>query len=143
MTARVAQLQNSLERWRWLPEPYLHARLMVNLPEFVLRGYDPDHKLDFTMKVVVGKVMGEHETPVFTHMMKYLVFRPYWNVPVDIARKELVPHMAANHGYLASKNFEVTDNKGVVLTGYTVKAGFAGGGDGSGEAGAEELPGVG
>jgi L,D-transpeptidase YcbB len=121
MTDRVAQLQDSLERWRWLPEPYLHARLMVNLPEFVLRGYDPDHKLDFTMRVVVGQVMGQHETPVFTHMMKYLVFRPYWNVPVDIARKELVPRIATNHGYLASKNFEVTNNKGVVLTDYTAK----------------------
>ena len=121
MNLRVAQLQDSLERWRWLPEPYLHARLMVNLPEFVLRGYDPDHKLDFTMRVVVGKVMGEHETPVFTHMMKYLVFRPYWSVPVDIARKELVPHIEANRGYLASKNFEVTNNQGAVLTDYTAK----------------------
>jgi L,D-transpeptidase YcbB len=121
MSDRVAQLQDSLERWRWLPDPYLHARLMVNLPEFVLRGYDPDHKLDFTMRVVVGKVMGDHDTPVFTHMMKYLVFRPYWNVPVDIARKELVPHITSNHGYLASKNFEVTDAKGAVLTDYTAK----------------------
>jgi murein L,D-transpeptidase YcbB/YkuD len=121
MTDRVAQLQDSLERWRWLPDPYLHARLMVNLPEFVLRGYDPDHKLDFTMRVVVGKVVGEHETPMFTHMMKYLVFRPYWNVPVDIARKELVPHLSTNHGYLTSKNFEVTNNKGIVLTDYTAK----------------------
>jgi murein L,D-transpeptidase YcbB/YkuD len=121
MMSRVEQLQDSLERWRWLPDPYLHARLMVNLPEFVLRGYDTDHKLDFTMRVVVGQVMGQHETPVFTHMMKYLVFRPYWNVPVDIARKELVPHMASNHSYLASKNFEVTNNKGVVQTDYTAK----------------------
>ncbi|HXC95348.1 MAG TPA: L,D-transpeptidase family protein [Edaphobacter sp.] len=121
MTTRVAQLQDSLERWRWLPEPYLHARLMVNLPEFILRGYDPSHQLDFTMRVVVGKVVGEHETPVFTHMMKYLVFRPYWNVPVDIARKELVPHITNTHGYLASKNFEVTNNKGAILTDYTAK----------------------
>lgn len=121
MDFRVAQLQDSLERWRWLPEPYLHARLMVNLPEFVLRGFNPDHKLDFTMRVVVGKVMGQHETPVFTHMMKYLVFRPYWSVPVDIARKELVPHMESNHGYLASKNFEVTNNKGILQTDYTAK----------------------
>jgi murein L,D-transpeptidase YcbB/YkuD len=121
MDFRVAQLQDSLERWRWLPEPYLHARLMVNLPEFVLRGFDPDHKLDFTMRVVVGKVMGQHETPVFTHMMKYLVFRPYWSVPVDIARKELVPHIESNHGYLASKNFEVTNNKGILQTDYTAK----------------------
>jgi murein L,D-transpeptidase YcbB/YkuD len=121
MDFRVAQLQDSLERWRWLPEPYLHARLMVNLPEFVLRGFDPDHKLDFTMRVVVGKVMGQHETPVFTHMMKYLVFRPYWSVPVDIARKELVPHIESNRGYLASKNFEVTNNKGILQTDYTAK----------------------
>jgi murein L,D-transpeptidase YcbB/YkuD len=121
MDLRVAQLQDSLERWRWLPEPYLHARLMVNLPEFVLRGYDPDHKLDFTMRVVVGQVKGDHQTPVFTHMMKYLVFRPYWSVPVDIAKKELVPHILTNHGYLASKNFEVTNHKGVVQTDYTAR----------------------
>jgi murein L,D-transpeptidase YcbB/YkuD len=121
LTARVTQLQNSLERWRWLPDPYLNAPLIVNLPEFVLHGYTPDHKPDFTMKVVVGKVVGDHETPVFAQMMKYLVFRPYWNVPVDIARKELAPHVATNQGYLASKNFEVTDNKGTLLTSYTAK----------------------
>src|SRR5260370_25997298 len=121
LATRVATLQTPRERGGWLPEPYLNARLMVNLPEFVLRGYDPDHKLDFTMRVVVGQVMGQHRTPVFTHMMKYLVFRPYWNVPVDIARKELVPHMTANRGYLTSKNFEVTNNKGIVLTDYTAK----------------------
>ena len=121
MTERVLQLQNSLERWRWLPDPYVNPRLLVNLPEFILRGFDADHKLGFRMKVVVGKVMGQHQTPVFTHMMKYLVFRPYWNVPVDIARKELVPHMAASQGYLASKNFEVTDSKGNVLTNYSAK----------------------
>ncbi|MCU1225607.1 MAG: ErfK/YbiS/YcfS/YnhG family protein [Edaphobacter sp.] len=121
LASRVTQLQDSLERWRWLPDPYLNPRLMVNLPEFVVRGYTPEHKLDFTMKVVVGKVAGEHQTPVFTHMMKYLVFRPYWNVPVDIARKELAPHIQGDQGYLASKNFEVTNNKGLVLTNYTTK----------------------
>jgi len=121
MTARVGQLQDSLERWRWLPEPYLNAPLMVNLPEFVLRGYDEQHKVDFTMKVVVGKVVGEHQTPVFTHMMRYLIFRPFWNVPVDIAKKELVPHMLRDEGYLQKKNYEVTTSKGEVLARYTVK----------------------
>jgi len=119
LSDRILQLQSSLERWRWLPDPYNHARLVVNLPEFVLRGYTPDHKRDFTMRVVVGKVVGEHKTPVFTHMMKYLIFRPYWNVPVDIAKKELVPHMQARPGYLEAKNYEVTNNKGEVQTDYT------------------------
>jgi murein L,D-transpeptidase YcbB/YkuD len=121
LSSRVVQLQDSLERWRWLPDQYLNARIIVNLPEFVLHAYDADHKPEFTMKVVVGKVLGEHETPVFAHMMKYLIFRPYWNVPTDIARKELAPHLAANKGYLATKNFEVTNLKGDILTDYTVK----------------------
>ncbi len=112
LTERVIQLQDSLERWRWLPNQYVNAPLLVNLPEFILRGYNPQHQLDFTMKVVVGKVVGEHQTPVFAHMMKYLIFRPYWNVPHDIVEKELMPHIRASGvGYLAGKNFEVTREK--------------------------------
>ena len=121
LSERVLQLQDTLERWRWLPDQYVNAPLMVNLPEFVLRGYTPDHKLDFKMKVVVGKVVGEHQTPVFAHMMRYLVFRPYWNVPVDIAKKELAPHVASDPGYLEKHNFEVTNGKHEVLQRYTAK----------------------
>ncbi|QHS52514.1 murein L,D-transpeptidase [Edaphobacter sp. 12200R-103] len=121
MSQRVAQLQYALERWRWLPDPYLNPRLLVNLPEFVLRAYSPDHNLEFKMKVVVGKVIGEHQTPVFARMMRYLVFRPYWNVPTSIVRKELIPHIQANHNYLESKNFEVYNNKGQTVSDYTVK----------------------
>ncbi|HEU4636618.1 MAG TPA: L,D-transpeptidase family protein [Edaphobacter sp.] len=120
MSQRVAQLQYALERWRWLPDPYLNPKLLVNLPEFVLRGYDPDNKLHFKMKVVVGKVIGEHQTPVFARMMRYLIFRPYWNVPISIVRKELIPHIRANHSYLEAKNFEVYNNKGQVVSGYTI-----------------------
>jgi murein L,D-transpeptidase YcbB/YkuD len=116
LTVRVNQLGDSLERWRWLPDPYINAPLMVNLPEFVLRGYSadgPNHTRDFTMKVVVGKVVGEHQTPVFTHMMKFLIFRPYWNLPDSIIKKELSKHLDKKGiGYLSQHNFETVDRKG-------------------------------
>ena len=113
LEARVHQIDDSLERWRWLPNEYVNAPLMVNLPEFVLRGYGDNHAPDFTMKVVVGKVVGEHETPVFTHEMKYLIFRPFWNVPISIIHKELTAHIEKSGvGYLASKNFETVDKSG-------------------------------
>ncbi len=116
LSARVQQLSDSLERWRWLPNEYVNAPLMVNLPEFVVRGYSGDghaHTLDFTMKVVVGKALGEHDTPVFTHEMKYLIFRPFWNVPTSIVKKELTGHIEKSGvGYLASHNFETVDNAG-------------------------------
>ncbi len=121
LSDQVIKLESSLERWRWLPEPYLKPRLMVNLPEFVLRGYDENHTEQFEMKVVVGKSVGEHDTPVFTHMMKYLIFRPYWNVPVDIAKKELVPHMERSPGYLEAHNYEVVNSKGEVQSGVSVE----------------------
>ena len=120
LSQRVAQLQNSLERWRTLPDASLNPRILVNLAEFMLYAYDDQHHLQFSMKVVDGKVAGDHQTPVFTQTMKYLIFRPYWNVPVDIAKKELVPHMNANPGYLEAKNYEVITNQGVVKTSYDV-----------------------
>ena len=121
MTARVTQLEDALERWRWLPGPYDKPRLLVNLPEFVLRGYSESHEQEFAMRVVVGKVNGDHETPVFAHMMKYLIFRPYWNVPVSIIKKELVPHMLAKPGYLEAKNYEVLDRSGKPTADYTTE----------------------
>ncbi len=118
LSERVVQLQNSLERWRTLPDSHVNPRILVNLAEFMLHAYDDQHHLQFSMKVVDGKVAGEHQTPVFTQTMKYLIFRPYWNVPVDIAKKELVPHMNASPGYLEAKNYEVITNQGVVQTAY-------------------------
>ena len=40
MSVRVQQIDDSLERWRWLPDNYQQPRVMVNLPEFLLRAYD-------------------------------------------------------------------------------------------------------
>ncbi|MDE3104459.1 MAG: L,D-transpeptidase family protein [Acidobacteriota bacterium] len=120
LTMRVLQLADALERWRWLPSEYLHPRLLVNLPEFQLHTYNAQGQPEFSMRVVAGQVKGDHETPVLARMMRYVVFRPYWNVPVSIVKKELAPHIAASGiGYLASKNFEVTDRKGNVLPSFT------------------------
>lgn len=120
MDVRVQQLDLSLERWRWLADPYTNPRLLVNLAEFVVRAYNPDHTLAFKMKTVNGQAKGDHDTPVFTRTMRFLVFRPYWNVPPSIIKKELTPHIDKNGvGYLAQKNFEVTKADGTIVTGYS------------------------
>jgi murein L,D-transpeptidase YcbB/YkuD len=68
------------------------------------------------MKVVDGKALGEHDTPVFTRDMKYLIFRPYWTVPMSIIKKELTAHIEKSGvGYLASKNFETVNSQGQVV----------------------------
>ena len=120
MSVRVQQLEDTLERYRWLPDEYQNPAILVNIPEFALRTYTPDHKPAFMMNVVVGQAMkDEHKTPVLTKEMKYLVLRPYWNVTTGIVKKEIVPHIEANKGYMNAHNFEVVSRSGEPVKGWT------------------------
>jgi L,D-transpeptidase YcbB len=67
----------------------------------------------------VGKAY-KHSTPVFTDKMKYLVFRPDWNVPPSIARGELLPAVQRDSNYLAKKGFDVVDARQSVVGSETV-----------------------
>ncbi len=120
MSVRVQQLEDTLERYRWLPDEYQNPAILVNIPEFALRTYTPDHKPAFMMNVVVGQAMkDEHKTPVLTKEMKYIVLRPFWNVTTGIVKKEIVPHIEANKGYMNAHNFEVVDRSGQPVKGWT------------------------
>jgi len=120
MSARVQEFDDSLERWRWLPDNYVQPRVFVNLPEFIVRTYEPDHSLAFKMRVVDGEAKGNHDTPMFVRLMRYVVFRPYWNLPPSIVKKEIMPHISRSGlGYLSSHDYEVYKNDGSVVTDYT------------------------
>jgi len=122
MSVRVQQLENSLERWRWLPDNYMQPRVLANLPEFMLRAYEADHTLAFKMKVIDGEAKGYHDTPMFVRLMRYVVFRPYWNLPPSIIKKEIVPHLEKSGlGYLAANDYQVFKNDGTVVTSFTVQ----------------------
>ncbi len=121
LTRRIQQMQWTLERWRWLPDSYQKAPIVANIPEFRLRAYDKDFNIGVTMKVVVGKSYG-HNTPVFSDTMKYVVFRPYWEVPPSIIRAELIPHLQKDPEYLAKNGFEVVDARQQVVTSGAVTA---------------------
>ncbi len=117
---RVRSIIDALERWRWLPDNYQQPRVLVNLPEFQLRAYEPDHSLAFKMNVVDGEAKGFHDTPMFVRLMRYVVFRPYWNLPGSIVKKEIVPHVQrSGMGYLGSHGYEVTTRDGAVVSSAT------------------------
>lgn len=115
LSSRVLQLDDALERWRWLPPSFPQPPVVVNVPEFVLRVLSADHSVALRMNVVVGKAV-RHQTPVFAKDMQYMVFRPYWNVPTSILRSEIVPAIVKNRNYIANKNFEVVTYSGTVVT---------------------------
>ena len=120
MSQRVQQMDDSLERWRWLPDNFQQPRVLVNLPEFLLRTYDADHNLVFKMKVVDGEAKGNHDTPMFVRTMRFMVFRPYWNLPISIVKKDILRHISASGaGYLERNEYEVTDGSGKPVSGWT------------------------
>jgi murein L,D-transpeptidase YcbB/YkuD len=112
---RVRQLQLTLERWRWVPRAFDHPPILVNIPEFTLRAFGKGETIELTMKVVVGRAY-RTRTPVFAQDMSYLVFRPYWNVPLAIQRGEIVPKLKKDPDYLKKNQFEVVDRRGNVVS---------------------------
>ncbi|HET6842527.1 MAG TPA: L,D-transpeptidase family protein [Candidatus Angelobacter sp.] len=112
LSRRVEQLQFMLERWRWLPSDLHAPMIVVNIPEFKLHAYR-DREI-FTMKTVVGKAL-EHQTPVFADSMRFLIFRPFWNVPDSIVEKELLPAIQKNKAYLDKHQYEVVTPQGEVI----------------------------
>jgi L,D-transpeptidase YcbB len=112
---RVKQLQYALERWRWLPPQFPQPPVVANIPEFIVRAYGPNQKVEFASNVVVGKAM-RTQTPIFAKDMRYIVFRPYWNVPTGIVRGEIIPAITRDRNYISKKNFEVTTFDGKVIT---------------------------
>ena len=115
LSSRVEKLRLTLERWRWLPHEFPQPPVVVNIPEFRLRGYDSNGGIVFTSNVIVGKAF-RHQTPVFDKDMRFIVFRPYWNVPPSIRRSEIVPAIQRDRGYIAKKNYEVVTSGGQVVT---------------------------
>ena len=116
--ARIAQMELTLERWRWLPHDLGDPPpIIVNVPAFRLHAFttSTDRESDLiSMDVVVGDAFN-HRTPVFSGALQYLVFSPYWDVPPSITRKEILPTAQRDRGYLARGNYEVVSNTGTVL----------------------------
>src|SRR5262249_38391656 len=52
--------------------------------------------------------------------VRYIVFRPYWNVPMSIQRAELVPKVRSDPDYLAKHGYEVVSHDHDVITDGTV-----------------------
>ena len=114
LSARVRQLELTLERMRWLPDFTPGPVIAVNLPAFRLWAFDTStHKPEppLEMKVIVGTAV-KTETPLFIGTMRYLEFNPYWNVPRSIEKAEMIPKLEKNASYLVENDMEMVPLKG-------------------------------
>jgi murein L,D-transpeptidase YcbB/YkuD len=106
---RVRQIELALERLRWLPSLQGRRFVVVNIPAFQLFAFDSaggSGMPSLSMKVIVGKAL-DTRTPMLLQDMRYVEFRPYWNVPRSIVMAEIVPALRRNPRYLTQNDMEL------------------------------------
>jgi L,D-transpeptidase YcbB len=111
---RVRQIELALERLRWLPDLGDQRFIGLNIPMFHLWAWDstrPTGSPAFGMRAIVGRALST-QTPVFVEEMRYVVFRPYWNVPRSILRNEILPIVERDPDYLRRQHMEIVRGPG-------------------------------
>lgn len=121
VAARIATLELNMERNRWLQNEFADYHVFANLADQVVKlvkGGDTLH----AEVIQVGQPF--HRTPVFSDMMEWVEFNPYWSVPPSIAINEYLPKLKSGSGILGEQNIKVFAGGGEVGAGAVDWAGL-------------------
>jgi murein L,D-transpeptidase YcbB/YkuD len=111
---RIRQIELTLERWRWLPD-FNTPPILVNIPQFRLFAFQSTRDLRaeiLQMDVIVGRSFPKLQTPVFAADLKYVVFRPYWDIPYSIVKKEMLPQLRSKSDFWRKQHLELVAGPG-------------------------------
>jgi L,D-transpeptidase YcbB len=97
----VKRIRGNRDRARLLPSAYTH-HIVVDSASGRLIYYQAGKEAG-RMRVVVGKA--QTPTPMMAGIIRYAIFNPYWNVPVDMAQTSVAPKILAGRT-LASMRME-------------------------------------
>jgi murein L,D-transpeptidase YcbB/YkuD len=105
---RIDQLRISLERSRLLLHDLPRRFVLVNIPAFRVLYVDGE-RARMVSRVVVGKPFTQ--TPIFRADMTYLVLNPSWTIPPGIMKRDVIPGMKKDPGYLEKKGYVKVGNQ--------------------------------
>lgn len=111
---RIRTILINMERCRWVPIQVSGDYLVVNIPEFRLHVFRNKRQV-WSCKVIVGKSDPLLHTVIFNDSVEFIVFNPYWNIPKNILKKEILPAIKKDIGYIRRNNLEIIDNNGRAL----------------------------
>lgn len=103
---RIDQMRVNLERARWLLHERSREFLLVDIAGFEAT-YFKDGVPVWHTRVQVGQPF--RKTPEYRSQITHLDFNPTWTVPPTIFRKDIVPKVRRDIGYLAANRLRVLD----------------------------------
>ncbi|WP_306262572.1 murein L,D-transpeptidase [Pararhizobium sp. IMCC21322] len=109
---RVRQLQTNMVRLQSLSGDKGRRFINVNLPAARIEAVESGQVVSWHT-AVVGKV--DRQSPVLNSKVYQINFNPYWTVPVSIIRKDMIPQMQKDPGYLTNNRIRIYDKGGSEL----------------------------
>ncbi len=110
---RLTQLSTNLTRLKVLTQKQLPERfIMVNIPAASVEAVEMGQVVS-RHTAVVGKV--SRQSPIVQSRITDINFHPYWTVPASIIRKDLIPLMQKDPGYLTRYNIRILDRNGTEI----------------------------
>ena len=97
----------NMEQWRWMPDDLGSTYINVNIPEFAVRVVK-NGAVIHSERVVTGKF--DTQTPIFSDMMRTVVFQPSWNVPESIKILELLPALRSGRNPIEGRGLVMQRN---------------------------------
>lgn len=107
----------TLDRYKQLPDSLPEKFIWVNIPGYYLQLHDSD-SVAFTSKIICGKP--KTPTPLLKGAISDLVIYPTWTVPASIIKKDILPALKKDPGYLARKGLNLYDNEGEKVDPFSV-----------------------
>lgn len=113
---RLKQLQSSQKIYEKIPVSV--KRVIINIPAFQVWAHRND-VLEFEMDCIIGRV--DRKTAIFSDVVEYADFRPYWNIPASIFKKDKLPHiLKEGPKYLDDHDYEVVNDAGKIINHYNI-----------------------
>ncbi len=94
---RIDQLLVNLERLRWVAFDFEREFVAVNIAAYAAK-YVVDGKILWRGRAIVGRA--SRPTPIFRDTLSYVRLNPSWTVPPTILRRDVLPAMKRDPGYL-------------------------------------------
>ncbi len=101
---RIKVIELNIERMRDLEIDQQERHVIVNLPAAVLEAVD-EGKVELRHRVVVGKEY--RETPTMSSRITHVDFNPNWNVPIGLAKWDVIPRIRRDFDYIRREKFKI------------------------------------
>jgi murein L,D-transpeptidase YcbB/YkuD len=114
---RLGQLETNLVRLRSMSGFLGQRYVMVNIPAAQIEAVENDRVVS-RHTAIVGKI--DRQTPIVNSKINEIIVNPYWNAPVSIVRKDIIPLVRKDPQYLAKNNIHILGPDGAEIDPATI-----------------------